>query len=264
MGRSKAACQVAWLSMSHTRYFSPALVLTGTRLVRRILTGVGYQTHDAMLQAAQYSVPSSRPRFILLASLPGHQLPAFPQPYNTPPQFFNMGLTNMWYIKRRAAPHRAYTVGDATTDLKLWEWENPNYYDRLPAGKNSIKQYTVKPGASFTGDNVQLYRSTPMTEFQRRMRKGALAEAYNHVTRCAMNHIARVCNIPAHPDADHMDLPDWLKTEAMRDGRYDSPRERRYRRLNINEIFLACLTTLDPMGMQMRVSKQISYQSHDN
>lgn len=109
----------------HARYCSAALTLITTRLVRRILTGLGYQTHNAMLQAAEYRVPSSRPRFILWALLPACRLPPFPQSQNAPPPtIFNPGST--WYRSRRAAPHYTYTVGYATTDLQLWEWKNPN------------------------------------------------------------------------------------------------------------------------------------------
>lgn len=210
-----------------------------------------------MLQAARYNVPSSRPRFILMASLPGYQLPTFPQPHNVSPQGFHLPFGSTWYIQGRAAPHHSYTVGDATTDLKLWEWEGTSCNERRPAGKNSIKQYHVKTEAPLTGDDVQFYGSAPLTEFQRRMRKGAPADVHNHVTHCTMNHVPRVCNIPARPDADHKDLPRDLQTPAMQEGKYNHSKERRYRRLDINEVFLACLTKLDPMGMKTRVSKQL-------
>lgn len=253
-------------------YFSTIPLLTHTRLVRRILTGLGYQTHDAMLQAAHYRVPSTRPRFILWASLPAHRLPAFPQPQTaSPPTTFGFGST--WFLSRRAAPHHTYTVGDALTDLKLWEWENPNQ-DAKPPARNSmtteaslqqpIEQFFVRQGAAFTGIDAQSYASLPRTEFQRSMRKGAHEDVYNHVTRCAYTHIERVCNIPSAPNADHMNLPENLKTDAMRDGKYDALKDRRYRRLNIDQVFQACLTALDPMGKDSRVRKEIFHQIHEN
>lgn len=207
-----------------------------------------------MLQAAQYGVPSSRPRFILWASLPAFELPAFPQPQNISPRSFHLGIMNTSFVKRRAAPHHTLTAGDAMTDLQLWEWQNHNSYPPA-AGREGITQHVVLPMVPFTGHNVQLYESEPRTEFQRRMRKGATANVYGHVTHCARPHVERICNLPARPDADHKDLPERLQTATMLNGTYDSPQERRYQRLNMDQTFQACLTTLNPMGKKSRVSE---------
>lgn len=119
-------------------------------------------------------------------------------------------------------------------------------------------------GAAFTGKNTQLYASTPRTDFQRTMRKGAPAQVYNHVTRCHTAHVEQVCNLPPTIDADHMDLPEALKTDAMKEGRYDAKKDRRYRRLNIDEVFQACLSTLNPMGKSSRVCRNLFLEVHES
>lgn len=50
------------------------------QLIVRCLTEMGYQVTSGIMQAAQFGVPQSRNRTIILATLPGYDLPFFPEP----------------------------------------------------------------------------------------------------------------------------------------------------------------------------------------
>lgn len=96
-----------------------------------------------------------------------------------------------------------------------------------------------------------------MTEYQRQMRR-RITSVSNHVTASGSGDtVDRVCSLPRHPDADHLDLPEGLKTPAMQEGKFDALNERRYRRLDIDEAFPACKTTFDPLQQGQRVSNRI-------
>ncbi|KAE8453267.1 hypothetical protein EG329_011334 [Mollisiaceae sp. DMI_Dod_QoI] len=210
------------------------------KLIYRALTGMGYQVHHALLQAAEHNVPSTWKRVIFWASLPGFTLPEFPQPQNV---------------------HEHGLVGDVVTDLPAFEWVNPHIIiPQTPLQKKEAEQrwhtitaYDISLEDKFVGRNHQSYSTPPLSEFQRKLRKDVLINRlFNHITDKPGVDVERVCNIPMSPNKDHRDAPKDLMprflwhpdSKAAEHNFYPG----RYGRLDMEGTFNTCLTSLEPCG----------------
>ncbi|KAM3085780.1 hypothetical protein ACMFMG_002842 [Clarireedia jacksonii] len=169
--------------------------------------------------AAEYGCPQGRKRLIVWASLPGYELPKFPQPSHL---FSGMNGGTNYHQERKSAPHFAITIGDALMDLPKFEWENihreleetnEQRVDRESRAKKGITQLHTSKGRSFVGYDNQAYASKlPLSEYQRRMRRGISSDKLrNHITSVPSELFCeRVCNVPLVPNADHRSIPGKL------------------------------------------------------
>lgn len=143
-----------------------------------------YQVRAGILQAANYGVPQTRRRFILLASQHGVILPSFPLPSHASPfdeprlLLLPIGLKSDCLPGRlRHLPEQMHvSVSEAIGDLPQWEWEISNDdqstdgptqwpWDKL----SSNKDLNVVLGPPGTLE----YISPPLTDYQRSMRRGS-------------------------------------------------------------------------------------------
>lgn len=226
-----------------------------------------------MLQAAEYGVPQSRSRVIFWASQPGYTLPHFPQPENYLTNYYNLPSKEFYCFRtRRSAPHNLCTLKDVVTDLAAFEWTNtqtviPQFAAEREERRDRsrrIRQYSVNPvnnkKLNFIGQDLQPYLSEPLSEFQRKLRKGLTRQQLrNHVTyNAGEKMVERVCNIPLEhqlPRADYRYLPDLIKTPALLDPPTEKKYDGRYRRLQMDGIFDTCMTRMDPNGINGEVRK---------
>ena len=162
------------------------------KFILRALTAMGYQTRFGVHQAGHYGVPQSRRRLFFWGAKIGSKLPDFPQPITC---FLFNGSVNVSmpngrsfsYIKRTGgrAPHAAITVGDAIDDLPEFEYINPHEIypptEKEKKEKPRWKRLNVNT-IGWVGDMTTIYKSLPLSEFQRQCRKEA-KELWNHVTR---------------------------------------------------------------------------------
>ena len=224
-------------------------------------------------------MPQSRQRAFFWASLPGNPLPNYPQPQN---KFSGMCAVS-WHRKHdssRGAPHPEVTVGDTLTDLPAFDWVNPHQIVGRSSEENlnrirratKIRQVQVLNKPNFVGDDEQAYAYHPLSEYQRRLRKGVPDHKLrNHVTikyfdqpRWNKNggimnvKTEQVCSIPMKSGANHRELPQPLRpwflshpdSRASRHNYYPG----RYRRLDMEEHFETCLTEIDPNGKNGKVN----------
>ncbi|KAL2069986.1 hypothetical protein VTL71DRAFT_14666 [Oculimacula yallundae] len=237
------------------------------KFILRALTSLGYQVHFALLQAAEYGVPSSRKRVFFWASLPGYNLPKFPQQQNLYKSATN-SADQVGHRKRRSAPHRACTVGDAITDLPKFDWSHPKVgddraitIDRKHRMNTGINQFVVYQDDNTVGLKEQSYATGPLSEYQRKMRLGVGMDGLqNHVTMHWSDAMTMlICEIPLRPGADHRDVSTELRSSWPFLWHPDSaaPRQKFYRgrcgRLDMEELFETCLTNMNPTGKNGRV-----------
>ena len=143
-----------------------------------------YQVRAGILQAANYGVPQSRRRFILLSSKRGVILPSFPLPSHASPfgeprfLLLPVGLQSDRLPRRlRHLPEQMHvSVSEAIGDLPQWEWEisgndesgdGPTQWrwDKL----SSNKDFSIVLGPPGTLE----YISPPLSDYQRSMRRGS-------------------------------------------------------------------------------------------
>lgn len=173
-----------------------------------------------------------------------------------------------WYRKRGSAPHKLCTVGDALTDLPRYEWIDPYMGNDAEKIKEREKRFTyidqceVIPEDGYVGNFEQSYATSPLSEYQRKLRKGlSNNQLRKHLTRCYKPHVTRlVCSIPLKPGADHREpgipndiKPAYLYNEVARRNKFYPGR---YGRLDMEKVFDVCLTTIDPGSKCGRVSTE--------
>jgi site-specific DNA-cytosine methylase len=240
---------------------------------------MGYQVQFTVLQAGEYCLPQSRQRVFFWASLPGNELPNYPRPRT---KFSGICATS-WHRRHDysgGAPLPQVTIGDTLTDLPAFDWVNPHLVagqsdeenlDRLQRA-TKIRQVKVRKHKNFVGYDKQSYACRPLSEYQRRLRKGVPHNTVlNHVTikyydeprwnkRGGLENAKteQVCSIPMRPGADHRDLPEKLKPWCL--SHPDSRASKykfypgRYGRLDMEKHFETCLTEIDPNGKNGTVS----------
>lgn len=185
----------------------------------------------AILQAAEYGCPQGRKRLIIWASLPGYELPKFPQPSHI---FSGGDCGTSYHRERRSAPHFPITIGDTLTDLPMFEWmnchkelneTNEQQLDRKARAEDGIEQFPTSKSKFFIGYDKQAYASElPLSEYQRNMRKGVSSEKLcNHITNVPSELLCeRVCNVPLESYADCQSIPAKLLSgrEKCKAGEY--------------------------------------------
>jgi site-specific DNA-cytosine methylase len=242
---------------------------------------MGYQCEYSVLQCGEYELPQSRQRVFIWASLQGNPLPKFPEAICK----FKGAVPSSPHRTRCGAPHAQITIGEAITDLPSFDWANPrnlNPYTavdwletiemRIRAKK--IPQVHITQDLLYAGNDRQPYASDPLTEYQRRIRKGASKIVHNHVTPAWYDHptigksksgdqalryakTEQICSIPMLPGADHRDLPKTLKSWWMYHKNSAAKRNKfypgRFGRLSYEESFGVCLADIDPGGKNGKV-----------
>ncbi|RDL37152.1 uncharacterized protein BP5553_04585 [Venustampulla echinocandica] len=240
------------------------------KFILRALTSMGYACQFTVLQTGEFSVPQSRQRVFFWAAFRGNDLPKYPQATS----IWAGACPVSWHRDRTTgvAPHREVTVGDATTDLPAFDWENPHNIrsqtgeqrrDREARSKTII-QLPIVRGKDYVGVDKQDYAYPPLTEYQRVLRRGVPADRLmNHVThnffdnppatgRLRQAISEQVCNIEMIPGADHRGLPRKLRHWGL--SHRDSAAERhnyypgRYGRLDYEGPFQTCMTNVFPNG----------------
>lgn len=188
------------------------------------MTSLRYQCQYASLQAGVrvYGSPSSRTRVIFWASLPGYELPEYPQATH----IFDGRVFKSYYQNRRPAPHRCVTIQDCLVDLPSFEWINPHMInpetsvqrsDRLSRDKN-ITQCSSLEELEFVGLEEQPYSFKPLSEYQRRLQRFTSNKPLrNHTTlRRPIRDCERCCNVPLQPGATYKDMPKNLQPDFLR------------------------------------------------
>jgi DNA-cytosine methyltransferase len=230
------------------------------KLILRACTSLGYQVQQAVLQAAEHNVPQNRQRVFFWASKIGWPLPKYPEVENLV-HSTRYSTRNRWQNERRSAPQNIVTIGDAISDLPAFDWINPHgdypicSQIEQEERRNRIEQYEIKKELGFVGRNEQSYASQPLSEFQRSMRNGvALTGLTNHVNEILNpEDIRRVCAVPLLPGCDHRDIPDEnIKQGCLRKSNKSAVRpnyyDGRFGRLDMEDIFRTCVTTLHPLS----------------
>lgn len=188
------------------------------------MTSLGYQCQYASLQAGVYGSPSSRTRVIFWVSLPGYELPEYPQATH----IFDSRVFTSYCQNRRSAPHRCVTIQDCLVDLPSFEWINPHLInpetsvqrsDRLNRDKN-ITQCSSLEELEFVVLEEQPYSSKPLSEYQRRLRRFTSNKPLrNHTTlRPSIRDCERCCNIPLQPGATYKDMPKKPSARLLAEG----------------------------------------------
>ena len=159
------------------------------------------------------------------------------------------------------------TVGDALSDLPLFDWVNPNgvipqtRQDRADRERRrrTITQYEIDQNRTYVGENIQLYVSQPASEFQRKLRAGVPnSRLLNHVTNYWGDEMTeRICNVPMRPGANHWNIPDvlfkkknFLRNETAAKHRFYPGR---FGRLGMNGFFQTCMTDIRLDGKNGKV-----------
>ncbi|KAL0066508.1 hypothetical protein AAF712_006551 [Marasmius tenuissimus] len=189
-----------------------------TKMIVRVLIGLGYQVHFKVLQAGDYGSPQSRERIIFWGAKRGLKLPDFPAPTHTfeskvykipcnrsrtlPPPTRSKNPEVIRGGEHRYAPLKAVTIRDAIDDLPPFDWVNPHI--RILETQNDkrhaqarhqagIRQCVVKRSSAWSDlpgfPNGGEY-SSPQTLYQKWMRDkmGDGKLVYQHVTSaCAPN-----------------------------------------------------------------------------
>jgi len=161
-----------------------------------------YQVRAGILQAANYGVPQTRRRFILLASQRGVILPRFPLPSHASPVgephllLLPIGLRSDRLPRRlRHLPEQMHvSVSEAIGDLPQWEWEISNDdpatngptqwpWDKL----SSNKEISMVLGPPETLE----YISPPLTDYQRSMRRGSSGVTFHFTSKFSERQVRR-------------------------------------------------------------------------
>ncbi|KAJ8062778.1 hypothetical protein OCU04_008035 [Sclerotinia nivalis] len=185
----------------------------------------GYQCQHASLQAGVYGSPSSRTRVIFWASLPGYELPKYPQATH----LFDGRVPKSPHRVRRSAPHWPVTIGDCLSDLPSFEWINPHVTNpetaaqmsnRLNRDKN-VAQYSCSVSSralDYVGLAKQAYVCDPLNEYQRKMRKSVPNDLLqNHtIHRLSQKYTEQLCNIPLRAGANYKNMPKNLLPKFLR------------------------------------------------
>ncbi|CAG8514276.1 1845_t:CDS:2, partial [Acaulospora colombiana] len=227
------------------------------KFILRALTSMGYQTRFGVQQAGHHGVPQSRRRLFIWGAKRNSYLPDFPQPSTCFPKQGSINILlpngNSFTYNQRTnghAPLSPVTVAEAINDLPAFEFVDP--HEVYPATKEDkeesrpFKQIIV-PERGWAGDNVTEYKSGPLSEYQRQLRKGTIA-LHNHITR-AFNRltIERIVRIPMYPE-----LPEKLKPWCLSDPNSAASRNNGWKglfgRLDFDGHFLTALTDINPMG----------------
>ncbi|KAI9640608.1 hypothetical protein NHQ30_010907 [Ciborinia camelliae] len=238
------------------------LLKGAVKFIFRVLTSLGYQCQYASLQAGVYGSPSSRTRVIFWASLPGYELPQYPQATH----IFDGMVFKSPHRFRRSAPHWPVTIGDSISDLPRFEWINPHIINpETPAQKSSrlkrdqtVTQYSSLDSPKTTryaGLIKQAYASDPLSEYQRKMRKSVPRQLLqNHTIHCiSTKETERLCNIPILAGANYKNmpvnlLPDFLQTARANSRNISSGRDDyrgRYGRQSIDQSFKVVTTSVE-------------------
>lgn len=224
--------------LAFVKEFSPQSVLienvpgmlsfNSGQVVRDILTALaslGYKAAVRILYAAHYGVPQMRWRTVFLGTRENID-PAslFPSPTHTAPTRANFGsrldgssLLVSPDVVKKYAKRGHVTVEEAISDLPP-----------IPNGE---------------GEEMAKYASSPLSDYQRELRKGCKV-VFNH--RCAgigRNNLERISHIP--PGGSWRDIPFDLLPAGMKRARR-SDHTKRYGRLDPNSLGSTILTKCDP------------------
>lgn len=188
------------------------------RMIVRSILEMGYQCTIAVLQAADYGVPQSRTRTIILAALPGLLLPRHPVPLHTF-QKNNFQHVTQWDIGRfragggSSASHNGITIEQGRIDVTAHRtWRTPSAPLRRVTVRDALTDLphvgNVKPTEA-----PSQYDSKPLTSFQWQMRlRGGLVDddssLLHHSPRVITEIVwERAIRVPKQPGADWRDLP---------------------------------------------------------
>ncbi|RDW75244.1 hypothetical protein BP6252_06386 [Coleophoma cylindrospora] len=254
----------------HEKNRSTGLVKQGIiKLTLAILTSLGYQVHYKILQVGQFGVPQSRSRFVLWATTPGLVLPRFPEPTH---EFDG----RCKYGTKKTVPYAKVTVDHALSDLwhNPFEWENPaqiicrsdQQKTEDEARARTIPQVHFRPGDRYLGENRQQYKSQPLYNYQRQLRKGVKRNTLlNHVTKAYVDHArfddardtySRITNERVHwigfgNEADLSNAP--IKLWPYFIVKNNKLISRRYSRSQPEGYFSCCLGVLDPCTVEKSI-----------
>ncbi|KAF7858920.1 hypothetical protein EAF04_008961 [Stromatinia cepivora] len=195
------------------------------KFIFRALTSLGYQCQHASLQAGVFGSPSSRTRVIFWASLPGYELPKYPQATH----LFDGRVPKSSHRIRRSAPHWPITIGGCLSDLPSFEWINPHATNpetaaqmssRLNRDKN-VAQYSCSVSSralDYVGLAKQAYVSDPLNEYQRKIRKSVPNDLLQNHTmhQLSQKYTEQLCNIPFRAGANYKNMPKNLLPKFLR------------------------------------------------
>ncbi|EAU92360.2 hypothetical protein CC1G_00579 [Coprinopsis cinerea okayama7 len=154
------------------------------KVLIRALLDMGYQLRFAALQAGHYGTPQGRERFILVAALPGTQLPELPQPTHAFPST-QLGLKLHYGGEEKlikpirtapgTAPHHPVTTEDSIGDLAPFDWVAPGARarPRMDEKGRPVKVIVCDNRESKTCgvDEDEPYHTKPRTRYQMEMRQ---------------------------------------------------------------------------------------------
>ncbi|KAI9769140.1 MAG: hypothetical protein M1840_004491 [Geoglossum simile] len=243
------------------------------KFILRALTSLGYQAKFSVLQAGEFGAPQSRRRVIFWGVKPGLKMPMFPQPthvFQSKTASTSINLPNGVKFStktRRGAPFPMTTVADAVLDLPPFEYVNPHIqYPATPeeAGEEAargkgILQFKVRSSDRWVGKEKQSYAYPPLSEYQRRLRKGVSNDGVRcHFTRPWNDMVTeRICSIPMVPGVDHRALPEKLRPWCLSDPKSAAARHNfwpgLFGRLDLQGAFQTALTEVHPNNKQGRV-----------
>ncbi|CAG8629871.1 5745_t:CDS:2, partial [Acaulospora morrowiae] len=232
------------------------------KFILRALTSMGYQTRFSVQQAGSHGIPQSRRRLFIWGAKRNSYLPDFPQPSTC---FSKQGSVNILLPNGNSftynkctnghAPLPPVTVWEAIGDLPAFEFINPHkVYPETEEDRGQLRPFKqiMVPERGWVGDNVSEYKLSPLSEYQRQLRKGTNI-LHNHVTRAFNNlTVERIVRIPMFPGADHSNLPEKLKPWCLSDPNSAASRHNGWKglfgRLDFDGHFLTALTDINPMG----------------
>ncbi|KAH0558938.1 hypothetical protein GP486_004436 [Trichoglossum hirsutum] len=262
--------------LSYVDFYRPEyFLLENVRglFILRALTSLGYQAKFSVLQAGEFGAPQSRRRVIFWGVKLGLEMPMFPQPTHTfqsKTASTSINLPNGVKFStktRRGAPLPMTTVADAVLDLPPFEYVNPHIqYSATPeqaaeeaARGKRILQFKVHSADRWVGREKQSYAYPPLSEYQRRLRKGVPNDGVRcHFTRPWSDMITeRICSIPMVPGVDHRALPEKLRPWCLSDPKSAAARHNfwpgLFGRLDLQGSFQTALTEVHPNNKQGRV-----------
>lgn len=228
------------------------------KFIIRALTSMGYQVQFSVLQAAEHGTPQSRTRVFFWGSAPEYPLPKYPEPTH----IFVGKRPKPTQPTRRSAPHHHVTIGDTISDLPAFDWamtlpgESATHRaarDRRAERINQVRILDVYHKR--IGADIQYYSSrVPLSEYQRELRRNVQGESVQNAYTCRWKDeiMERVLRIPMRPGANHLDLPAKYDIRCLRVKDTIAAKHNfyqdRYRRLDYDKAFQACLCKIDPSG----------------